>query len=208
MDRKQHWESVYTNKSPLEVSWYQTEPALSLDLIVTSGVARDAAIIDVGGGASVLVDRLLAAGYTNLSVLDISAQALAHARQRLGAAALRVAWLEADITQFDPPQTYRLWHDRAVFHFLTDAGDRRKYVEALKRGLAPGGQVVMAAFAIGGPLKCSNLDIVQYDTGKLSAELGTGFRLLETRSELHPTPSGKTQQFGYYRFVRQDSAPD
>jgi SAM-dependent methyltransferase len=203
MDRKQHWESVYTNKSPLEVSWYQTEPRLSLELIAASGVARDAAIIDVGGGASVLVDRLLAAGYTNLSVLDISAQALAHAQRRLGGQAGRVTWLEADITQFVPPQNYHLWHDRAVFHFLTDAADRRRYVEALRHGLVPGGQLIIAAFAIGGPLKCSNLDIAQYDAATLAAELGPEFRLLEERSELHHTPSGKDQRFGYYRFARQ-----
>jgi len=202
MDRKQHWENVYTNKSPLEVSWYQTEPRLSLELIQATGIDKGAPVIDVGGGASVLVDRLLAAGYRDLSVLDISGQALAHARKRLGEQAARVEWLEADITTFIPPHPYHLWHDRAVFHFLTQADDRRRYVDCLQRALVPGGHLILAAFALGGPLKCSNLDIVQYDAMKLSVELGPGFRLIEQRDELHDTPSGKQQKFGYYRFQR------
>ena len=202
MNRKQHWETVYSTKSPLEVSWYQTEPRLSLQLIAASGAAKGAPIIDVGGGASVLVDRLLDAGYTRLSVLDISGQALAHARRRLGTRAGQVEWLEADITTFDPPRSFQVWHDRAVFHFLTDPEDRRKYVTALQRGLQIGGQLVIAAFAIGGPLKCSGLDIVQYDAAKMVAELGPGFRLLEEQGERHATPSGKEQLFGYFRFQR------
>jgi len=203
MDRKQHWEKVYSNKSPLEVSWYQTEPRLSLELIQATGLDKGAPVIDVGGGASVLVDRLLAAGYRDLSVLDISGQALAHARQRLGEQAARVEWLEADITTFVPPHPYQLWHDRAVFHFLTQADDRRRYVDCLRRALVPGGHLILAAFAVGGPLKCSNLDIVQYDAAKLSAELGPGFRLVEEKGELHDTPSGKQQKFGYYRFLHR-----
>ena len=202
MNRKQHWESVYTDKSPLDVSWYQTEPRLSLELISATGARRDAPILDVGGGASVLVDRLLDAGYTQLSVLDISARALDHARRRLGPRATQVEWIEADITQFVPPRVFQVWHDRAVFHFLTDPGDRRRYIEALRQGLAVGGELVIAAFAIGGPLKCSNLDIVQYDAPKMTAELGAGFRLIEERSELHRTPAGKDQKFGYYRLQR------
>ena len=202
MNRKQHWETVYASKSPLEVSWYQTEPRLSLQMIAATGAAKDAPIIDVGGGASVLVDRLLDAGYTSLSVLDISGQALVHARSRLGARAAQVEWIEADITAFVPPRSFQVWHDRAVFHFLTAAEDRRKYVEVLRRGLAIGGQLVIAAFAIGGPVKCSGLDIVQYDAAKMTAELGAGFRLLEEQGELHATPSGKEQLFGYFRFQR------
>lgn len=204
MNRKQHWETVYTSKSPLDVSWYQTEPRLSLQMIAATGVANDAPIIDIGGGASVLVDRLLDAGYTCLSVLDISGQALSHARRRLGERAGRVEWLEADITAFDPPRPFKVWHDRAVFHFLTDPEDRRKYVAALRRGLPVGGQLIMAAFAIGGPLKCSGLDIVQYDAAKLTAALGHDFRLLQEQGERHATPSGKEQLFGYFRFVRED----
>lgn len=202
--RKQHWEDVYGTKSPLNVSWYQDEPRLSLDLIEHTGVGKGAAIIDVGGGASVLVDRLVAAGYAQVTVLDISGKALAWAQERLGRAASKVTWVETDITAFEPPLQFDLWHDRAVFHFLTDAGDRRRYVEALKRGLKPGGHLIMAAFAIGGPLKCSNLDIVQYDAQKLSAELGDAFKLVEEAGEVHITPANKEQKFAYFRLVRQE----
>lgn len=201
-DRKAHWEAIYRDKSPLEVSWYQQEPALSLELIRRSGVGLDAPIIDVGGGASVLVDRLQAAGYTKLSVLDLSAQALTCARRRLGSAAEHIDWIEADITDFQPPRQYALWHDRAVFHFLTDAADRARYVEVLQRALSPGGHLIIAAFAIGGPEKCSGLDIVQYDADKLLAALGPGFELVETRAEAHITPAGGEQQFNYFRFIK------
>ncbi|RRQ22143.1 class I SAM-dependent methyltransferase [Thiohalobacter thiocyanaticus] len=207
-DRKSHWEAIYRDKSPLEVSWYQQEPALSLELIRHSGIAHDAPIIDVGGGASVLVDRLQAAGYTNLSVLDISTQALACARRRLGMAAEHIDWIEADITAFSPSCNYALWHDRAVFHFLTGKVDRVRYVEVLHRALPPGGQLIIAAFAIGGPEKCSGLDIIQYDADRLLAELGPGFELVETRHEAHLTPAGGEQKFSYFRFIKgaQDSA--
>jgi SAM-dependent methyltransferase len=201
-DRKQHWEQVYTSKSSLEVSWYQAEPRLSLDLIHRSGIGRASPIIDVGGGASLLVDRLQADGYTQLAVLDISGAALATARQRLGPKAARIEWYEADVTQFTAPHTFTLWHDRAVFHFLTAGEDRRRYVEALKRTLTPDGHVVIAAFAIGGPTRCSGLDIVQYDAAKLLAELGNDFRLEEELAETHHTPAGKDQKFGFFRLRR------
>lgn len=202
-DRKQHWENVYSTRSPLDVSWYQAEPRLSLELIAASGVGKDAAIIDVGGGASLLVDRLLELGFRNPAVLDLAGNALAHARRRLGAAAAAVEWYEEDVTRFAAPHRFDLWHDRAVFHFLTQPGDRENYVKALRRAVAPGGHVVMAAFALGGPTRCSNLDIVQYDAGKMQAELGAEFRLVEERSELHITPAAKEQLFGFFRFVRE-----
>lgn len=202
MDRQAHWEAVYARRDPLEVSWYQSEPALSLDLIAATGAAHDAPVIDVGGGASLLVDRLLQRGYADVTVLDLSAHALAHARARLGAQAGRVHWLVADVTAFAPARPYAVWHDRAVFHFLTDADDRRKYVQALSRSLAPDGQVVIAAFAVGGPTQCSGLDIVQYDAEKLARALGPAFRLVEERAERHITPGGKEQQFGYFRLAR------
>ena len=198
IDRKSHWESIYRDRSPLEVSWYQQEPALSLELIRQAGVAPEAPIIDVGGGASVLVDRLQAQGYTDLSVLDISARALDCARRRLGESADRVEWLEADITAFQPGRRYALWHDRAVFHFLTAADERQRYVQTLHRALVPGGHVIIAAFAIGGPTRCSGLDIVQYDADRLMGELGPGFALQRTRAEAHATPGGSLQQFGYF----------
>lgn len=203
MNSKTHWENVYTDKSPLAVSWYQTEPTLSLELIERSGVPRAAPVIDVGGGASVLVDHLLERGYSAVAVLDIAGRALEHARTRLGERAGQVEWFESDVTQFIAPHAYSLWHDRAVFHFLTEAGDRRRYVETLRRSLASDGQVIMAAFAIGGPTRCSDLDIVQYDAARLSAELGAGFVLVEEASEVHRTPAGKLQQFGFFRFRRE-----
>lgn len=202
LDRKRHWETVYEQKSPLEVSWYQSDPLLSLELIQNTGIPQDAAIIDVGGGASILVDRLLASGYRNVSVLDLSAKALAYAQARLGGTSHRATWIEADITAFIPPINYDLWHDRAVFHFLTNAEDRRKYVDALKHGVRSGGHIIIAAFAIGGPTQCSGLDIVQYDAEKLSETLGEQFRLAEERVELHITPANREQKFVYFRLVR------
>lgn len=203
-DRKAHWEQVYAGKSPEQVSWYQKVPELSLRLIRNAGVPHTSPIIDVGGGASTLVESLLDDGYERLAVLDISSKALAYAQDRLGERAGHVEWIVADATDFTASHPFTLWHDRAVFHFLTDAEDRRKYVDVLKRTLAPGGHVILAAFAIGGPLKCSALDIVQYDSEKLLGELGSGFLLVEESSEVHLTPAGKEQQFAYFRLVRQD----
>lgn len=202
MNRKAHWNQVYSNKSPLEVSWYQKEPALSLHLIETTGISTDAAIIDIGGGASILVDRLNERGYKHLAVLDISGNALAYAKKRL-AATEQIEWFESDITAFQSPHQFDLWHDRAVFHFLTTAADREHYVETLQHTLKPGGHLIMAAFAIGGPSKCSGLDIVQYDAEKLLTELGSNFMLLEECSESHITPAGKEQIFAYFRFIKK-----
>ena len=202
LDRKRHWETVYEQKSPLEVSWYQSDPLLSLELSQNTGIPQDAAIIDVGSGASILVDRLLASGYRNVSVLDLSAKALAYAQARLGGTSHRATWIEADITAFIPPINYDLWHDRAVFHFLTNAEDRRKYIDILKHGVRSGGHVIIAAFAIDGPTQCSGLDIVQYDAEKLSETLGEQFRLAEERVELHITPANREQKFVYFRLVR------
>jgi SAM-dependent methyltransferase len=202
LDKKRHWETVYEQKSPLEVSWYQHEPQLSLELIHNTGIAQEAAIIDVGGGASVLVDRLLESSYRNVSVLDLSAKALVHAQTRMGEMSRRATWIEADITTFAPSIGYDLWHDRAVFHFLTDEADRRKYVEVLQQSLKPGGHLIIAAFAIGGPTQCSGLEIVQYDAEKLSDTLGAPFRLVEERTESHITPAMKEQKFVYFRFIK------
>ena len=202
MNRKEHWEKVYSDKSPLQVSWYQSEPSISLELIEATGCHKDAAIIDVGGGTSVLADFLLEAGYKHLSVLDLSGNALAHAKERLGIQGVSIDWLELDVTEFLPPHLYDIWHDRAVFHFLTDAKDRRKYVETLKRALPKGGHVILAAFAIGGPEKCSGLDIVQYDAKKITRELGDAFSLLSERHEIHITPNGGEQKYIYFHFVK------
>ena len=202
-DTKTHWENIYHDKSPLDVSWYQKEPSLSLELIRNTQLASDEPIIDVGGGASVLVDYLCKEGFTNLAVLDISEIALTCAKKRLGVLAQNIEWHECDITRFSAPHRFSLWHDRAVFHFLTDKSGRKNYIKALKSALRPGGHLIIAAFTIGGPEKCSGLDIVQYDSKKLVAELGEDFELIEVKNEVHITPANKEQKFMYFRFIRK-----
>ncbi|MET0066841.1 MAG: class I SAM-dependent methyltransferase [Candidatus Thiodiazotropha sp.] len=201
-ERKRHWEEIYLHRSPEEVSWYQTNPQASLALIEACQLDPADPVIDIGGGASRLIDHLIRAGHEDLSVLDVSSTALAHAQARLGNPASRVHWIEADITDFIPERPYALWHDRAVFHFLTEATDRARYLAALKQALPPGGQLIIASFAIGGPQKCSGLDIVQYDADKLLKELGEGLQLLEEQAEVHRTPGGARQAFCYFRLVR------
>lgn len=197
---KTHWESIYAEKTPLEVSWHQSSPTLSLQLIHSTQVVLSDPVIDVGGGSSTLVDYLLDKGFSHVAVLDISDKALEYTRNRLGDKADRVEWYSEDITRFNPPHQFSLWHDRAVFHFLTNETDRKKYLDVLKNSLLPNGHLIIAAFAIGGPTKCSNLDIVQYDAKKLMAELGPDFELLEEKNEIHLTPANKEQMFNYFHF--------
>lgn len=200
-DAKAHWEEVYQTKAETEVSWFQEHSDVSLGLIRRSGVPKDGAIIDVGGGASRLVDGLIAGGYSALTVLDISGAALAVTRQRLGNLAEAVDWIEADITDVDlPRQRFDLWHDRAVFHFLTEEDQRRRYVRALRQAIRPGGHLIIATFGPDGPTRCSGLPVVRYGPGRLLEELGEGFELVEQMSEAHRTPFGKVQQFQYCRF--------
>lgn len=206
MNRKDHWNQVYQTKAPDNVSWFQTRPAISVKLIEATGIGKDEAIIDVGGGASVPVDFLLDAGFTKPAVLDISAAALAFARQRLGARAGMVEWFEADVTAFNPPRRFNFSHDQAVFHFLTDKADRRKYVEALKRTLTPDGHVTIATFAADGPVKCSGLNVARYDAPAIGADLGGEFRLVEQVDETHVTPWNTEQKFSYFRFARNGAA--
>ncbi len=196
-----HWDRVYADGCE-DVSWFQARPDLSLHLIKSSGVAKDAGIIDVGGGASSLVDCLLDEGYSPLAVLDISPTAL-YARERLGSRARLVNWFEADVTAFDPPRRFGVWHDRAVFHFLTDAAERRAYVQILRRTLTPDGTVIIATFAMDGPTRCSGLPAERYDARKISDELGPEFSLIEEVSEVHRTPSGAGQAFSYFHFRRE-----
>ena len=203
MNPDEHWNRVYQSKSTEAVSWYQHRPDMSLELIAASGVSKDAGVIDVGGGASLLVDFLLDDRYTNLAVLDISAAALNHSRSRLGARSGNVEWFEADVTSFEPPHRFGLWHDRAVFHFLTAADDRRGYLATLQRTLKPGGIVVISTFALDGPAKCSGLDVVRYDEQAMMAELGTEFQLQEVRRETHITPWQSEQRFIYFRLQWQ-----
>lgn len=200
MGDKQHWERVYRDKTPDSVSWHQAHPGYSLELIEAAGTGQDRPIIDVGGGASPLAGLLLDAGFSDLTVLDIASTALRHAQRRLGERAGRITWLEADATNFSTGRRYALWHDRAVFHFLTAPSDRQRYLTNLRQSLSPGGQVIIATFAPNGPEQCSGLPVERYDADKISAVLGDGFSLQETRSEAHRTPAGKVQHFQYFRF--------
>jgi len=198
MDSKTHWETVYSSKSTEAVSWFQPHADLSLNLIKATGVGRGAAIIDVGGGASTLVDDLVAEGYADLTVLDLSAAALKAARKRLGAEADRVCWLEADITKAAlPASRYDIWHDRAVFHFLTAPADRDAYVRTVLRAVKPGGHVIVATFAEDGPLQCSGLPVMRYRADELHDQFGAAFTLLQHQKEEHHTPFGTVQQFVY-----------
>lgn len=198
MQSKEHWEKVYATKATDAVSWFQEHAGLSLDIIRATGAGKDAAIIDVGGGASTLVDDLLANGYRDLSVLDLSGAALAAAKQRIGADAAKVEWIEADITRANlAANRYDIWHDRAVFHFLTDPADREAYVRTVFRSVKPGGHVIVATFAEDGPEKCSGLPVVRYRPDALHAEFGEAFQLLRHEKEAHRTPSGNVQQFVY-----------
>ena len=198
METKTHWEEVYTANPVTEVSWFQEHSELSLRLIEGTGVAPTGRIIDVGGGASTLVDDLLAHRFQDITVLDISAGALHAAQERLGPRASEVTWLEADITTVSLPcDSYDVWHDRAVFHFLTRATDRQRYVQAVRQSVKPGGHVIVATFAADGPLRCSGLDTVRYSSGSLHAEFGEAFELLESAREMHETPFGTEQKFIY-----------
>ncbi len=202
-NRKRHWDGVYQRLEADQVSWYQAKPRLSLSMIAHAQVPFDAPIIDVGGGASLLIDHLLALGYQDLSELDVSRAALDQVAARMAGRAAGVDFIEADVTRFEPDRQYRLWHDRAAFHFLTCEKDQRRYVRVLRKALVSGGDVVLAAFAPGGPKKCSGLDIIQYDAEKLGAELGQEFELQEWQAEMHVTPNGGKQLFNFFRYTRR-----
>jgi len=198
MDRKQHWEQVYSTKASDSVSWFQEHAELSLRLIHNTGLSKDAAIIDVGGGASTLMDDLVAEGYTDLTVLDLSSSAISVAKQRLGKHAEAVDWMVGDITLAEfPVHRFDIWHDRAVFHFLTNPNDRHAYVERVMRAVRPGGHVIIATFAEDGPEQCSGLPVIRYRPESLHAEFGDAFLLVEHKKEVHHTPSGSNQQFVY-----------
>ena len=206
MQSKEYWDRVYATKPADSVSWFQEHAEQSLRLIRGTGVPRSAAIIDVGGGASTLVDDLLAQGYSNLTVLDLSSSALNAAKQRLGSAAARVQWIEASITEVDlPAHTYDVWHDRAVFHFLTDPAARHAYVAAVLRSVKPGGHVIVATFDEDGPTQCSGLPVMRYSADELHAEFGAPFTLLAHEKEEHHTPFGTVQKF-IYCYCRKSSS--
>ncbi len=201
-DKKGHWESIYSQKRSSEVSWYQQHPEYSLSLIESSGVDKSVQIIDIGGGASTLVDCLLATGFRNISVLDIADSAISQAKTRLAQQAEKIKWIVQDITSFKTDQLYELWHDRAVFHFLTNADDRSSYLKTISRALKPGAHVIIATFNLNGPEKCSGLDVVRYSPETLSQTFGDGFLLHETKTEKHQTPSGAWQSFVYCHFIK------
>ncbi len=201
MTRHQHWEKIYQSKAASEVSWFQEAAAVSLTLIRRVGPDPVAPIIDVGGGASTLVDGLLDAGHQQITVLDIAGSALAVARQRLGERAAQVTWIESDVlTALLPAARYALWHDRAVFHFLTDAADRAQYVAKVRHAVQTGGHVIVASFAPDGPLRCSGLEVMRYSPETMLAQFGEGFELLDSIREDHSTPSGAAQAFVYCLF--------
>lgn len=198
MERKAHWQSVWRGKTPDTKSWYQPVASTSLELIERVAPDRDTAIIDVGGGASRLVDSLLETGYTDITVLDIADDALAASRGRLGARAEQVTWIACDIADCEPERNWDLWHDRALFHFLIDAVDRKAYLNVLKRSLGPGGWCILATFSLDGPDRCSGLRVRRYDEERLLTEFGDGFELRESRRETHLTPAGATQEFIWF----------
>lgn len=198
MNVQAHWETIYREKAPDAVSWYSPHLDTSLALIERTSVSRSAAIIDVGGGESTLVDDLLARGYQNISVLDISQTAIDANKRRLGDSSLRVHWIAGDIMKVDlDPLAFDVWHDRAVFHFLTDSADRLAYVRQVVHTVKPGGHVIVGTFGPEGPRSCSGLDVARYDTDSLHDEFGERFQLLDSSKQLHQTPFGTVQQFLY-----------
>jgi SAM-dependent methyltransferase len=196
MNRSAHWEQVYRTRRTDEVSWFQSQPARSLRFIQQVNPPPGGPVIDLGGGASSLVDALLDAGYHDVTVLDISSTALAHARARLGERSARVRWIEGDVLDADlPAASFAVWHDRAVFHFLTTADDQARYVARVRHALRPGGHVVIATFAEDGPTRCSGLEVSRYSAPELLEVFGDAFTLITSEREEHRTPSGAIQRF-------------
>lgn len=203
MNRKEHWDRVYGRKRSVELTWFQEVPSTSLLLIRRMGLSSQARILDVGGGTSLLPSFLLQEGFLHLSVLDVSEKGLEVAKAQLGARADGIEWFQGDLLEFEPPHRWDLWHDRALFHFLTSAEDREAYLRVLNRCLEPGGHVIIATFAPEGPSRCSGLDCHRYGPEDLQAVLGSGYELLGSVEEVHATPSGGTQEFVYSWFRRE-----
>lgn len=204
-ERTRHWNAVYGARPPTAVSWYRPHLERSLSFILSGPAGKEARLIDVGGGASTLIDDLLDVGFRHLTVLDVSDIAMQRAKERLGSRADQVAWIVGDVIEVPLPRAaYDVWHDRAVFHFLTAKEERGKYVSQVRRALRPAGQVIMAAFSLNGPPRCSGLDVVRYRPETLLEEFGEPFTLLEQAVESHATPSGTTQEFLYCRMALND----
>ena len=202
LNRQAHWQRVYKEKGENQVSWFQERPTISLELIEAAGLDRSSAIIEIGGGASRLVDVLGETGYRDLTVLDISESAVSIAKMRLGERAAMVKWIVADVTQWQPTRSYDLWHDRAAFHFLTDESDRSAYIDRLTKAVRPGGHAIIGTFALDGPERCSGLPVVRYDATQLSATLTPAFALVDMRRDDHKTPWGAIQHFQFSVFRR------
>lgn len=194
---KDHWQKVHETTDPAAVSWYQPIPERSLELIHAAGLGPDAPILDVGGGASTLVDHLLNASFTDLTVLDIAPAALRAAERRLGPRAAQPTWIEGDVLEFRPTRRYALWHDRAVLHFLTAAADQERYVNTLRTALQSAGHVILATFSLDGPTRCSGLPVLRHSAESLGALLGPRFALRRSFLDSHPTPGGTIQSFLY-----------
>jgi SAM-dependent methyltransferase len=202
-DRQAHWQNVYQTKGERDVSWFQENPDISLDLIRATGAGTAAPIIDIGGGASRLADALLDGGYRSVTVLDLSDKALERSRARLGISAAQVSWVVADVTNWQPPGTFDVWHDRAAFHFLTEPKDRLAYGECVRKAVRPGGHVIIGTFALDGPERCSGLPVVRHDPTTIADMLGGSFKLAESRRHEHKTPGGAIQRFQFSRFRRE-----
>jgi hypothetical protein len=201
-DTRSHWENVYRAKGQHGVSWFEESPAISLGFIHATGAKADASIIDIGGGASRLVDALLDDGFEAITVLDLSDEALAISKARLGARSVRVRWIAVDVTAWEPSQSYDVWHDRAAFHFLTSQKDRTAYAERILSAVRVGGHVIIGTFALDGPERCSELPVVRHDAASIGQMLGPSFELIESRKHSHQTPMGKTQHFQFSLFRR------
>jgi SAM-dependent methyltransferase len=202
VEEQAHWENVYTTKGEREVSWFEDSPTFSFDLIRSTGVSTSASIIDIGAGASRLVDALINEGFEAVTVLDLSKKALATAKARLGPLGEKVRWVVADVTTWRPFQIYDVWHDRAAFHFLTEPKDRAAYAERVSSAVRSGGHVIIGTFAPDGPERCSGLQVIRHDAASLSRMLGSEFALTESRPHVHKTPWGSTQRFQFSRFRR------
>ncbi len=197
--RADHWQNVYTTNADESVSWFEQSPAFSLDLIKAARTGTGA-VIDIGGGASRLIDALVFGGYSSVAVLDLSAQALEIAKARLGAQAAAVEWIVGDVTTWTPANHYDLWHDRAAFHFLTTPSDQEAYAKALRSALNPGGVTIIGTFALDGPEKCSGLPVARHDGASIARVLGSGFALFDERRYSHSTPDGAVQKFQFSSF--------
>jgi len=202
-DRKTHWETIYQTKKLMDVSWYQSKPTTSLKFIAELDLKKEAKIIDIGAGEGFLADFLLADGFTNLTILDISEEALEHTKLRLGENSKNLTWITADISSFVPKEKYDLWHDRAAFHFLTEETQVQNYLKTLENSINPGGYVILGTFSEKGPAKCSGLEIKQYSVAEMSNLLSQHFQKLHCENIDHITPSGAVQNFTFCSFQKK-----